>query len=167
MKGHPDVIRRQSASLRTAVTVLFVSLAALVVLERFGWIAVEGAASPDARHHVMHRLGIELVAALPEVFYLLALWWIRSALSSCAAGEFYAPVLTRMLRRVGACVATGAVLNVAVVPSLDRLLGASPGYWIAFDVTGCVLGAIGLSLIILARVLDRARELQTELDAIF
>ena len=163
MKGHPDVTRRQSASLRTAVTVLFVSLAALVVLERFGWIAVERAASPD----VMHRLGVELVAALPEVFYLLALWWIRSALSSCAAGEFYAPVVTRMLRRVGACLATGAVLNVAVVPSLDRLLGASPGYWIAFDVTGCVLGAIGLSLIILARVLDRARELQTELDAIF
>jgi len=163
MKGHPNVIRRQSASLRTAVTVLFVSLAALVVLERFGWIAVERAASPD----VMHRLGVELVAALPEVFYLLALWWIRSALTSCAAGEFYAPVLTRMLRRVGACVATGAVLNVAVVPSLDRLLGASPGYWIAFDVTGCVLGAIGLTLFILARVLDRARELQTELDAIF
>jgi len=163
MTGHPDVSWRQSASLRTAVTVLFVSLAALVVLERFGWIAVERAASPD----VMHRLGVELAAALPEVFYLLALWWIRSALSSCASGEFYAPVLTRMLRRVGACVATGAVLNVAVVPSLDRLLGASPGYWIAFDVTGCVLGAIGLSLIILARVLDRARELQTELDAIF
>ena len=163
MKGHPDVIWRQSANLRTAITVLFVSLAALVVLERFGWIAVERAASPD----VMHRLGVELVAALPEVFYLLALWWIRSALSSCASGEFYAPVLTRMLRRVGACVAIGAVLNVAVVPSLDRLLGASPGYWIAFDVTGCVLGAIGLTLFILARVLDRARELQTELDAIF
>ena len=163
MTGHPDVIWRQSASLRTAVTVLFVSLAALVVLERFGWIAVAGAASPD----VMHRLGVELVAVLPEVFYLLALWWIRSALTSCAAGEFYAPVVTRMLRRVGACVATGAVLNVAVVPSLDRLLGASPGYWIAFDVTGCVLGAIGLTLFILARVLDRARELQTELDAIF
>ena len=163
MKGHPNVIRRQSASLRTAVTVLFVSLAALVVLERFGWIAVERAASPD----VMQRLGVELIAVLPEGFYLLALWWIRSALTSCAAGEFYAPVLTRMLRRVGACVATGAVLNVAVVPSLDRLLGASPGYWIAFDVTGCVLGAIGLTLFILARVLDRARELQTELDAIF
>src|SRR5215831_3392665 len=143
MKGHPDAILRQSASLCTAITVLFVSLAALVVLERFGWIAVERAASPD----VMQRLGVELIAVLPEGFYLLALWWIRSALTSCSAGEFYAPVLTRMLRRVGACVATGAVLNVAVVPSLDRLLGASPGYWIAFDVTGCVLGAIGLSLI--------------------
>ena len=163
MKGHPDVIWRQSASLRTAITVLFVSLAALVVLERFGWIAVERAASPD----VMRRLGVELVAAVPEAFYLLALWWIRSALTSCAAGEFYAPVVTRTLRRVGACVAIGAVLNVAVVPTLDRLLGASPGYWIALDVSGCVLGAIGLSLVILARVLDRARDLQTELDAIF
>jgi hypothetical protein len=43
----------------------------------------------------------------------------------------------------------------------------SPGYWIAFDVTGLVLGAIGLSLIIVSHILDRARELKAELDEIF
>jgi len=43
----------------------------------------------------------------------------------------------------------------------------SPGYWIAFDVTGLVLGAIGLSLVIVSHILDRAGELKAELDEIF
>jgi hypothetical protein len=38
---------------------------------------------------------------------------------------------------------------------------------VAFDVAGLVLGAIGLSLAIVARVLDRARALKAELDEIF
>lgn len=158
-------LQRQSARLRSLVTVLIFALASLLLLERFGWtvtaMAKGGAAS------VTQRVGVELIAAIPEAIYLLALWWIRSALVSFVAGDFFAPVLTRMLRRVGMCLVAGAVMNVAVVPSLDRLLGAGPGYWLAFDLEGCTLAAVGLSLTILARVLDRARELKTELDAIF
>ncbi|MFY0533450.1 hypothetical protein [Nannocystis pusilla] len=54
-----------------------------------------------------------------------------------------------------------------MVPALQRALGSGPGYWIAFDVSGLVLGALGLSLTVIARVLGRAAVLQAELDEIF
>ena len=63
--------------------------------------------------------------------------------------------------------AVGALLNVFALPSLLTLAGKGPGYLIAYDVTGLVLGAVGLSLIVIANVLTRAAALQTELDGIF
>jgi len=132
----------------------------------FGWAAMavaRGAIGPE----LIRRIAYQLVAACPEAMYLLSLWWIRQALATFARGDLYAPIISRMLNRVGAMLATGAFLNIFVVPAVDRFLGFGPGYWVAFDVTGLVLGAIGLSLAIVARVLDRARTLKAELDEIY
>jgi hypothetical protein len=159
-------IQNSSAHLRRVVTVLSGVLWALLLLERFGWAAVavaRGGMGPE----FIRRIGYQLVASCPEVMYLLSLWWIRQALATFARGDLYAPIISRMLNRVGAMLAAGAFLNVFVVPAIDRSLGFGPGYWVAFDVTGLVLGAIGLSLAIVARVLDRARALRAELDEIF
>lgn len=92
---------------------------------------------------------------------------VRRALAEFARGELFAPTITRLLDRVGTLLATGAFLGVFVVPALQRALGVGPGYWIAFDVSGLVLGALGLSLTVIARVLGRAAVLQAELDKIF
>jgi hypothetical protein len=161
-----DRIRASSARLRTWVTALSLVLMVLLLLERFGWVV---AALGRGAHgsELVRRIGFQFVAAGPEIMYLLSLWWIRQALAAFAAGDFYASTVSTMLRRVGTLLAIGAFLNVFVVPAIDRALGMSPGYWIAFDVTGLVLGAIGLSLVIFSHVLDRARELRTELDEIF
>ncbi len=159
-------LQTQSRRVQTFVTALLWCLTTLLVLERFGWIAVElGKRSEVAG--IGSRLSVQLGSAFGECFYLAALYWIRSALASMASGELFAPILTQMLRRVGLCLVAGTVAEVAVVPTIERLLGVGPGYWIAFDITGCTLGAVGLSFTLLARVLDRASKLKTELDGIF
>jgi Protein of unknown function (DUF2975) len=159
-------IPKSSARLRRIVTVLLVALWVLLLLERFGRVAMT-IVTTGMDQQLLRRIGYEVVSACPEVLYLMSLWWIRQALATFARGDFYAPTVARMLNRVGVTLATGAFLNVFVVPGLDRVLGFGPGYWVAFDVAGLVLGAIGLSLAIVARVLDRARELKAELDEIF
>lgn len=159
-------IQSSSARLARLVTILSVILWLLLLLERFGWTAIVIAKDGVGREFI-RRIGYEVVAACPEATYLLSLWWIRQALAAFAHGDLYSPIVPRMLRRVGTMLALGAFLNVFVVPALDRIMGLGPGYWIAFDVTGLVLGAIGLSLAIVARVLDRARDVKAELDEIF
>jgi hypothetical protein len=159
-------IQQRSANLRRLVSCLLASLAVLFVLERFGALAMQlftrGIGGEWPR-----RAAIECLRAIPEILYLLALWWIRGALAAFAAGKLYTPTVTRMLDRVGVMLSTGAVISVFLLPSVMRALGFGPGYVIAYDVSGLVLGAIGLSLKIIAHVLQRASELQTELDEIF
>jgi hypothetical protein len=72
-----------------------------------------------------------------------------------------------MLERVGRWLAIGAVVSVFIVPLTDTLLKHGPGYWIALDISGLVLGAVGLSLTIVGGVLARGAEIQTELDEMF
>jgi hypothetical protein len=115
----------------------------------------------------LRRLGLACVAACPEVVFLLALWWIRQALAAFADGKFYTPTITRMLDRVGTMLAIGSFITVFLIPSASRALGFGPGYLIAYDVSGLVLGAVGLSLKVIAHVLRRASEMEAELDGIF
>jgi hypothetical protein len=159
-------VQKQSRRLASVVAVLFWALVFLLVLERFGWIPVS-LAKGTAATHIAGRLGIQLGSAIAEIFYLAALYGIRAGLDSIATGELFPPILMRMLRRVGFCLTAGALAAVAAVPTIERLFGVGPGYWIAFDISGCTLGAVGMSFALLARVLDRASELKTELDEIF
>jgi uncharacterized membrane protein YqaE (UPF0057 family) len=159
-------IRDRSARLRGALTWLSAVLWGLLVLERFGAVGLQ-LVTHGVGGEPLRRLAFQAVAACPEVCYLLSLWGIRDALAAVARGELYAPTITRMLDRVGVMLAVGACINVFLIPTLDRLLGFGPGYVIAFDISGLVLGAVGLSLRILAQVLRRAGELEAELDEIF
>ncbi len=162
----PVDIRERSARLRRVLTCLAASLWGLLLLERFGDIGLQ-LARQGVTDERLRRLGVQIVAACPEVFYLLSLWGIRDALAAFARGELYTATIARMLERVGVMLAIGACISVFLMPTLDRLLGFGPGYVIAFDVSGLVLGAVGLSLRILAQVLRRASALQAELDEIF
>ncbi len=163
-KASVRAIRERSARLRRFLTILSVALAGLFVLERFG-LALTRLAGHEAG--AWGQLAVQAVAACPEVFYLVALWWVRQALAAFARGEFFAPTITRMLDRVGVALAAGALVGTFVVPAAQRALGAGPGYWIAFDVAGVVLGALGLSLTVIAHVLRRASAVQAELDEMF
>ena len=156
-------IRGRSARLRRILTVLSFVLAGTFVLERFGLIAMRLSTDGDG----WRRLALQVVATSPEVLYLCALGWVRQALAAFARGDIFAPTIARMLDRVGVTLAAGALAGTFVVPPLERALGADPGYWIAFDVAGVVLGALGLSLTVIAHVLRRACAVQAELDEIF
>jgi hypothetical protein len=159
-------IGERSAYLRRFVTGLLVVLCVLLLLERFSDVAIQ-LFMHGFGEQPLRRLAYQFVVACPDVVYLMSLWWIRQALAAFARGELYAPTIAWMLNRVGAMLAAGAFISVFLVPAAARMLGFDPGYWIAFDVSALVLGAIGLSLEIIARVLRSASELQAELDEIF
>ncbi len=159
-------IQRRSARLRTFVTLLCSGLIVLLVLERFGF-ALEELIRRGIDTKKLGRLAVQTVEALPEALYLLALWWIRQALAAIGRGELYGPAIRRMLDRVGLMLTLGAFASVFLVPGLCRLFGYDPGFWIAYDVSALVLGAVGLSLKVIADVLRHAADVQAELDGIF
>jgi len=141
-------------------------LLGLLVIERFS-AALIGVFSGTAGANGFGRLGVQFIDAIPEACYLLALWWIRQAIAAMAGGDLYGDVVIRMLDRVGVVLAAGAFAGMFLVPRGSRLLGADPGYWIAYDVSGLVLGAIGVSLKVIADVLRHAAAMKADLDGIF
>lgn len=124
-------IQARSTRLRRLMTLLVALLSALLVLERFSAATI--ALFRDGGGEPARRLAMQGVVACPEVFYLLALWWVRQALAAFARGELFTPTITRALRRVGLMLAAGALMGVFLVPSLTRALGFGPGYMIAYD----------------------------------
>ncbi len=159
------LIRARSASLLRLVTGLAAVLWVLLLFEQFSAAGLRVVAHGNAA--AWRALAAQGVAAIPDVLFLLALDGVRRALAEFARGQLYAPTMTRMLDRVGVLLATAALIGVFVVPGLQRAVGAGPGYWIAFDVSGLVLGALGLLLTVIARVFGRAAALEAELDEIF
>jgi len=162
---HAD-IRERSSSLRRHLSVLLVALAGTLAFERFGSVGLQLIGAGFAEDG-LRRLAFECTRAFPEVLFLVALWWIRQAMVELARGDLFAPTIARMLERVGILLAIGAFIAVFVVPGASRLLGHGPGYLIAYDVSGLVLGAVGLSLKVIAQLVRRASELQAELDGMF
>lgn len=159
-------IRARSAFLLRFVSVLAALLWLTFVLERFGAVSL-GLAAHSGDATAWRAFAVQGVLAIPELFYLLALGGVRRALAEFARGQLFVPTVTHMLDRIGVLLAAGAGIGVFVVPGLQRALGAAPGYWIAFDVSALVLGALGLSLTVIAHVFGRAAALEAELDEIF
>jgi hypothetical protein len=159
-------IKKRSYLLYRWITVLLILVFVLLVSERFSAVLIDMYASPS-NPDAWRNLGAQTTMALPETVYLSSLWWVRLALRSFAQGKLFTPVVGRALHRVGITLMTGAMLNIFLVPSLQYLFGEGPGYLIAYDVEGIVLAAVGVSLMLLAHVLRRASELQTEIDEIF
>ncbi|WP_440222915.1 DUF2975 domain-containing protein [Dokdonella sp. MW10] len=143
--------------------IVLAGLLVLLVLERFGWML----AVPREASMPWARVALAACLALPEVLYVIALWWIRRAMREIAAGQLFTPVVTLALQRVGLLMLVGAALGVLVLPSVSAALGAPPGHVIAYDVSKVVIGALGLALGIVGRLLRQAAAIQSELDGIF
>lgn len=162
----PASLRTRSARLARWTGLLLAVLVLMLLTERFGAIGVallhEGAIPA-----VGARLGLETAAALPEACYVASLWWVRAALREFSTGAFHTPILAAALRRVGSLLALGAALTLFAVPGLQRLAGADPGYLIAYDIGSIALCVVGVTLAMLAQVLERASDVQSELDGMF
>lgn len=152
--------------MRRFVTALWLVCLVLVVLERFSAATIAGFTSGFASD-ALRRLACQAVSAVPELLFLLGLWWVRETLAAFARGTLYALPITRMLDRVGVVLVVGSLVRIFVVPGVCRLLGFDAGYWIAFDAAGLVLGSIGLAFRAIAGVLRHASAMQSELDEIF
>jgi hypothetical protein len=118
-------------------------------------------ASAVAGHAPGERL---VVMAAPLPFYLFALWSARLAIGRIGKGEALRALVSPMLRRIGWALFLGGIAQVFLVPWLWALEGhGSFGY---FDVSAITLGAVGVTLVVIARLVAEAERDRAELDEI-
>lgn len=159
-----DPFRRRCRALRLATLVVLTGLLVLTLSGSVGlplWGA-QGASPIEGEQ----RRWLHLIQALPAIGYLWALWSAQAALGALAAGRTFHPVVARALRNIGIGVLIGALLQVFAVVNLLRVVFDGRGSYLYFDLSAIVLGVIGAALILVSRLVDRARALQSELDEI-
>lgn len=118
----------------------------------------------NGRAMKIDELAVSAVWIAPAACYLFAVWSIGRATGQLADGRLIQPTLASALRRVGLALGVGGVLTVFVTSNLLRLLGATRGGYLNFDVGAMTLGMIGGALFLLGRVIDQAGRVQAELD---
>jgi hypothetical protein len=110
---------------------------------------------------------------LPGFFYLYALLAVRGAFLSFARGGFLGSSVAVGCARAGWALAFGGALSALGISNLSWLLHQTglleKRGWVGFmvfDVSYLAVGVVGLALVLLARLLNRAGELQTEADTL-
>lgn len=154
--------RRHCRRLRVATVLVGGVIAMLVILGMVGPpipIRIDVADLSPA-----HAATVRLIVALPALGYLWALWAAQHALGQLAAGQRFQPTVSRALRQIGGGVLCGALAEVLALTNLLRLVLGGSGSYLYFDLSAIVLGVIGAALLPVARLLDQARALETELD---
>jgi DUF2975 family protein len=154
-----SALRKQARILKWLVTIPFAALAllAMVLVGNIAWQA-------EARGGE-YATGIAsgvVIYYLPMAFYMWAIWMIRRALKSIAAGELFNRVVPKLLARVGLALFGGAVFTEFGVPLLTGLLSGRP-YVRTFEPSAVTLGVVGISLVLFAELLRRAAAMREEL----
>ena len=104
-----------------------------------------------------------LVRQLPVLFYVWALWSVRGALAAYGQGGALTARAGSSIQAVGVSLFLGGLCNVFAVPIILRVMRGE-GTYVYFDVTAMTLGAVGLSLVVIGRLLADAEAARRELD---
>lgn len=161
-----DELTASSAQLRLLTTVVTVILALTVAHQPIAEV-VGGLRENLGPRALLDDFGRELTRLSPAIFYLCALWAIRGVFGELARrGQAFRPVLARGLRDVGWSLAWGAGMDVVGSPMLLRWLDGNRGPVANYIPAAIAVGVVGLALVLLSRLLERAAELRNELDQI-
>ena len=156
-----DRFRRQCRFLRMGVVCALAGLAALLALI----YVVMPVAYLVTNDRISGRsLLLLLVHVAPAIAYLWALWAVQRALGDMAAGRMFQATVARALRQIGYGVIAGALLSIFAVTNLSRIIEHGRGGFAYFDLSAMVLAVVGVALIMLSRLVERAERLQRELD---
>ena len=157
-----DRFRRRCAQFSWLAVFMVVSIGALLSLMHLvvpGVLLMRGDYPITADQWLVHAIW-----ALPAVFYLFAVWSIGAALGQLAKGRLIQPTLALALRSVGLALGFGGGVSVFGVTNITRLIESGRGGFAYFDVAGMTLGMIGAALYLLGGVIERAEQVQAELD---
>lgn len=156
----PDRLIRKAARLRSLLTALVVSLALILLFERLAY-----AGAYDGSINLSRALQ-QLVLSLPSALYLLALWHFRVAMKAIGQGQAFSAALATMLHRASLLLIGGALITMSLPLVYAAFRQAYPRL-IEFDVATLIVAGIGVAMLAVGHLLDRARELQAELDSFF
>lgn len=152
----PSPLRRDCGRLAKALYALCATVSLLILLDSLGpWLVRR----PDGAGLVAGLLG--LIAPLA---YMVGLARLARVLGLYAGHGRFA--VTDALAGVGWALTAGAVFQTLAAPGLARLAGHGPGYWIGLDAATIALGALGIALVVFARLFRRAARMETELETI-
>jgi hypothetical protein len=113
---------------------------------------------------------------IPAFFYLWALWAIRLTFREIGAGVAFGPAVARGLRRVGLANLIGGGINLLIVPFLKMAradnaqqfeLLASLDFDDALMWAYLMLVLLGISLLLLSRLITRAARYESESKEFF
>jgi hypothetical protein len=150
-----STLRAQARTLMWLVTIPLVALCLLAAV-LIGNIVWHGGRFAD----------VVAIYYLPMALYIWAIWMVRQALAAVARGDMFDAVVPTLLSRVGLALFGGAVFTVVGTPLLWRL---AYGHDLArpFEASSVALGVIGLTLVLVARLLRRAADMRDELREFF
>lgn len=149
--------RQRNRLLLIATTVVILLVVLMIAVSLFVlWI--KGGIMSDAR---VMRIAI---GWLPALFYLWALWSIRDLFRALARGETGFKPMVRVLAKVGGGLALGGATALILTPLLvtlgedERLRGA----FALFNVPALTLMIVGLGMIVLSHMMQRAQIIEAE-----
>lgn len=162
-ENHPGAtIHAFAKRLRTLLSVAFWTVAVLLLAERLGYAGVYRGQGIDPG-----RIGVQIVLSLPALFYLAALWMLRSAVAEAARGELFGRAVVFGLKAAGGLLIAGSLASLFVMPLLSRLFGEPVQRLINADVATLILAAIGLAQMFIGALIGRAAQAERELADFF
>ncbi len=151
-------LRSDCHRLANILPMVSIVLAVLIVLDTTGpWLVRwPGASQALAR----------LITLVAPAAYVIALWRLGRVLKLFGDTGRLIAAAGKALGNVGWALAIGGAFQTLAAPALQTLTGHGPGYWIGLDSAAIALAALGLALVVLARIFNRAARLEAELDQI-
>lgn len=107
-----------------------------------------------------------LVEMLPLPFYIWAIWTARRAILLIGSGSALKSVMSRLLTQVGIALFAGGLVRVFGVAFAYLLINGSRTIGF-YDPAAITVGVVGLTLIIVARLVAEAEAMRSELDEFF
>ena len=164
MLAHTDDerLRGRAARLRLALLFAAACLFLILVLER---LAYAGAFTPDGTS--VGTAAAQLALSAPSIINLLALWQLADAAGRVARGDLFGALIVRAFRRVGALLAISSVVSILLMPALTLLMGYPVRRLIDADVSTLILGTLGIALLFIGSLVERAGQAHRELEEFF
>lgn len=151
-------IAASSRRYRGVITGVTAVTLAILLLEHFGPYLVRPF---DGRQAL-----VSCILLAPQLCYLFGLWSLRPAFDEMAQNQLFGEALSRALSTLGWSLVVGALISIFLVTNLIRLVLHTPGSYLNFDLSAIVLAVVGGALVVLSRVMLKARKMKAELDGI-
>jgi hypothetical protein len=153
--------RRRARQFRLAATLAIAAIAGVILLTLIVILTRWNAFGDTA----LVRLALTWT---PAIFYLWALWALRSMFAAFAgAGPAFTPIVANALTNIGWALLSGAAVTLVLAPFVLTLAHShAMGGFAIFNVPALTIAIVGLALIATAHMLRRAAEIEAQAAAL-
>lgn len=151
-------LRVRSARYRGLITWVTLIVLVLQMLQFFGAYLI--------RAVEWDQVLVALIMLAPQLCYLYGVWSLRPAFGEVAQGRMFGEAQTNALATLGWMLIVGGLFSIFLLTNLLRLVQATEGGFLNFDLSDIVLTVVGGALVLLSRLMAKAHAMKTELDDI-